>query len=110
MKTRNIHIWLSSLLTAILLFQMGFAAFHVFTSHTEFHSQNKVDNSNEAVYGADYDCDFCAKLNTKPVVLFFAPKIAFIIITNHVAITWNDFVVFTPLLHFNPQRGPPHVL
>ncbi|SNY99816.1 hypothetical protein [Flagellimonas pacifica] len=110
MKTRNKHIWLSSLLTAMLLFQWGFTVFHVFTSHTEFHSQNKVDNSNEVVYGADYDCDLCTKLNTKPTALIFAPKIAFIVITNYVTTTWNDSLISTLPLGLNLQRGPPYIL
>lgn len=109
MKTRNKHIWLSSLLTAILLFQWGYGAIHVFTSHTEFHFQNKVDNSNEAVYGVDYECDLCAKLNTKPITFFFTPKIAiaiavFLFLFGLIELRLSAFKFYS-----NTQRGPPLV-
>ncbi|MGX1930347.1 hypothetical protein [Flagellimonas sp. 2504JD4-2] len=107
MKTENKHIRFSSFLAAILLFQWGFAAIHVFTSHTEFHSQNKVDNSNEAIYGIDYECDLCAKLNVKPATFFFAPKIALNIIAKYVVTSRGDFAIVQPFLGLNLRRGPP---
>nr|WP_298789504.1 hypothetical protein [uncultured Allomuricauda sp.] len=110
MKTGRKHIWLSSLLASILLFQWGFGAIHVFTSHTEFHTHNKVDNSDDAVYGVDYECELCAKLNTKPSTLFFTPEIAFVITKNYQLITSDDSVIYTPLLGLNLLRGPPHTI
>ncbi len=109
MKTGKKHIWLSSLLASLLLFQWGFGAIHVFTSHLEFHFQNKVDNSNEAVYGVDYECELCAKLNTKPVTFFFAPKIALSINTGFVVTLLGDFIISKPQLGLKLQRGPPHI-
>ncbi|WP_136465276.1 hypothetical protein [Flagellimonas onchidii] len=106
MKTQKRHIWFSTILISVLLFQWSFNFHHVFTSHS-FHSQDKVDNSHEAVFGSDFDCELCAKLNTKPASLFFAPKIAFTFTLGDLPTFWEDHSVFTSLQGLNPKRGPP---
>ncbi len=106
MKTQKQHIWLSAILMAVLLFQWSFASYHVFTSHS-FHSQDKVDNSNEAVFGSDFECELCAKLNTKPAPLFFVPKIALTVTLDYLLTFWEDHSIFAPLQGLNPKRGPP---
>lgn len=109
MKTRNKHIWLSSLLIAILLFQWSYGAIHVFTSHTEFHFQNKKDNSNEVVYGVDYECELCAKLNTKPITFLSAPELTLTIITFLFLFSLIELRFDLFRFYSNSQRGPPPV-
>jgi hypothetical protein len=105
-KTRKRHIWYSSLLTIALLFQLGFTTIHVFTSHA-FHSQIEVDNSNEAISGADTKCDLCAKLSVKSELFILAPEVDFTITFFQTINALEELTPSFPTFALYFLRGPP---
>ncbi|TXN35825.1 hypothetical protein FVB32_14740 [Flagellimonas hymeniacidonis] len=106
MKTKNRHIWCSSILTGLLLLQLGYTIVHVLTSHV-FHTVNEIDYGNETISETEYNCSLCAKLNTKPGVLPLVFKALFTTTIFSSVFTFKDTNISTVSFNFKYLRGPP---
>ncbi|UII79716.1 hypothetical protein [Flagellimonas sp. CMM7] len=106
MKTKNGHIWRSSLLTGILLFQLSFAIVHLLTSHI-FHPISEVDFSNETISETEYNCSLCAKLNIKPATLPLVSEVVFTTLFFSSVFAFKNISISTVSADFKYLRGPP---